>query len=202
MRGTGSHDVVVSDVFVPAARAVPFVPLERPSPAYDAPLGHLAIWATVACHATVALGVAQAAVDEPTELGAKVPAYTGAALRDRGVVQMRLARAEGKLAAARCLCHAAYEEAWAAVGARGSLTMAEKARCQLASSNVVLSAAEAVDLGHACVGTSGIREEKRFQRHFRDAHVITQHAFLCEARLEAVGQIMLGLEPDWGFFAF
>ena len=32
--------------------------------------------------------------------------------------------------------------------------------------------------------------------------MITQHVFLCEARLEAVGQIMLGLEPDWGFFAF
>ena len=44
--------------------------------------------------------------------------------------------------------------------------------------------------------------ESFFQKHFRDAHVITQHAFLSEARLEAVGQIMFGLEPDWAFFAF
>ena len=67
---------------------------------------------------------------------------------------------------------------------------------------MALTAAEVVDLVHACVGTAGIREEQRFQRHFRDAHVITQHAFLSEARLEAVGQILFGLEPDWGFFAF
>jgi alkylation response protein AidB-like acyl-CoA dehydrogenase len=78
--------------------------------------------------------------------------------------------------------------------------MSKKARCQLASTNVVMTAAEVVDLIHSCVGTSGIREEQRFQRYFRDAHVITQHAFVCEARLEAVGQIMFGLEQDWGFF--
>ena len=75
-----------------------------------------------------------------------------------------------------------------------------KARCQLASSTVTLTAAEVVDLVHSCVGTSGIRAEGRFERYFRDAHVITQHAFVCESRLEAVGQIMFGLEPDWGFF--
>ncbi|MGH0032800.1 MAG: acyl-CoA dehydrogenase family protein [Myxococcota bacterium] len=202
MRGTGSHDVEVGDVFVPRERAVPFGPLEEPSPAYATPLTPLAIWATVGCHATVALGAAQAAVDELTGLGARVPAYTERALRDRSVVQMRLARAEGLLAAARAFFHQAYDEAWAAVQVRGRLAMGEKARCQLASTNVVLAAAEAVDLVHACVGSAGIRQEQRFERHFRDIHVMTQHAFIGEARLEAVGRIMLGLEPDWGFFQF
>lgn len=202
MSGTGSHDVEVLDVFVPSERAVPFHPLNAPSPAYATPLAPLAIWATVGCHAAVALGVAQAAVDELAELGAKVPAYTQRALRDRSVVQLRLARAEGILAAARAFFHAAYDEAWATAQAGGRLELREKARCQLASSTVVQAAAEAVDLVHACVGTAGIRQEQRFQKHFRDVHVITQHAFVCEARLEAVGQIMLGLEPDWGFFHF
>ena len=45
-----------------------------------------------------------------------------------------------------------------------------------------------------------IRNEQPFQRFFRDSHVITQHAFVCESRLEAVGQVRLGLNPDWGFF--
>jgi alkylation response protein AidB-like acyl-CoA dehydrogenase len=115
---------------------------------------------------------------------------------------MRLARAAGKLAAARAFFHAAFDEAWTVAETRGRLEMREKARCQLAGTTSVLAAAEAVELVHSCVGTAGIREEQRFQRHFRDAHVITQHAFLCEARLEAVGQTMFGLEPDWAFFQF
>lgn len=202
MCGTGSHDVDVADVFVPSARAVPFGPLGEPSRAYEASLARIAIWATVGCHASVSLGVAQAAIDDLTELGSKVPAYTQNAIRNRSTVQQRLARAEGKLAAARAFFHSAYDEAWASMKTRGRLEMREKARCQLASSTAVLTAAEVVDLVHSCVGTAGIREEQRFQKYFRDAHVITQHAFLCEARLESVGQIMFGLEPDWGFFAF
>jgi alkylation response protein AidB-like acyl-CoA dehydrogenase len=202
MCGTGSHDVDVADVFVPAARAVPFGPLVDPAPAYDNPLSRLAIWGTVGCHTAVALGVAQAAIDELAKLGQRVPAYTQNAIRDRSVVQLRLARAAGKLAAARRFFHAAFDEAWAAVRARGRLEMREKAQCQLASTTLALTATEVVDLVQSCVGTSGIREEKAFQRHFRDAHVISQHAFLCEARLEAVGQILFGLEPDWGFFQF
>jgi indole-3-acetate monooxygenase len=47
MRGTGSHDVNVDDVFVPAERAVPFKPLEQPSPAYSGPWHRLTIWPPV-----------------------------------------------------------------------------------------------------------------------------------------------------------
>ena len=64
MCGTGSHDVDVQDVFVPTERAVSFGPLDVPAPAYDHPLSHLAIWTTVGCHTAVALGVAQAALDD------------------------------------------------------------------------------------------------------------------------------------------
>lgn len=202
MSGTGSHDVDVVDVFVPGERAVPFAPLDAPHSAYATPLAPLAVWATVGSFAAVALGVAQAAVDELAELGSKVPAYTERALRDRSTVQLRLAQSEGNLAAARAFLHATFDEAWDSAKANGQLDMAEKARCQLASTHGVLAAAEAVRLVHSCAGTAGIRNEQRFQKHFRDVHVITQHAFVCETRLEAVGQIMLGLEPDWGFFHF
>lgn len=202
MRGTGSHDVRVDDVFVPESRAVPFGPLTEPAPAYDNALARSAVWVTVGCHATVALGIAQAALDELVDLGAKVPAYTRSSLRDRGTVQLRLARAEGILEGARAFFHAAFDEAWDAAGRHGELARGQKARCQLAGSSAVRAAAEVVDLVHSCVGTSGVREEAPFERHFRDVHVVTQHAFVSEARLEAVGQIRLGLEPDWGFFDF
>ena len=80
------------------------------------------------------------------------------------------------------------------------LSMQQRADCQQAASHAVLASAEAVDLIHTIAGTSAIRNEQSFQRHFRDAHVITQHAFVCETRLEAVGQVRLGMDPDWPFF--
>ena len=200
--GTGSHDVEVSDVFVPSARAPLFVPLEKPSRAYSGPFHRVSVWSAIACNAVPALGIAQSAIDELVALGRKVPAYTERSLRDRPVVQQQLARAEGKLSAGRAFFHSAYDHVWKQTLEGRSLEMADRARCQLAASHAVLAAAEAVDLVHAAAGSTGIRNEHRFQRHFRDAHVITQHAFVGATRLEAVGQVMMGLEPDWPFFAF
>ena len=50
MRGTGSHDVNVDDLFMPDDRAVPFKPLEQPSPAYSGPLHRLTAWPPVHSH--------------------------------------------------------------------------------------------------------------------------------------------------------
>ncbi len=92
MRGTGSHDVNVDDLFVPAERAVPFKPLEQPSPAYSGPWHRLTIWPSVAGTAIPALGIAQAAIDEFAELATKkTPSYTTTMLKDRSIVQLRFA---------------------------------------------------------------------------------------------------------------
>ena len=78
--------------------------------------------------------------------------------------------------------------------------MAQRAKCQLAASHAVTASAEAVDLVHACVGATGIRNAYPFQKYFRDIHVVTQHAYVCAGRFTAVGQVMMGLEADWPFF--
>lgn len=77
-----------------------------------------------------------------------------------------------------------------------------KAKLQLGATNAVMGSAQSVDYVHDIVGASGIREEYGFEKHFRDIHCITQHGFINTAKLESVGQIMLGLEPEWPFFAF
>jgi indole-3-acetate monooxygenase len=48
MRGTGSHDVVVEDIFVPERHTAPMIPLERPGAAFQGPLYRLAGWTPVA----------------------------------------------------------------------------------------------------------------------------------------------------------
>jgi len=201
MRGTGSHDVIVEDIFLPESRAAPLVPFETPSSAYSGPLHRTTVWPSVAVNGVSAMGVAQAAIDAYIDLaGIKTPAYMDKTLRDRSIVQLRVAHAEAKLGAARAFLYETFNSAWQSAVGGSFLTMQQKADCQQASSYMVMASAEAVDLIHSIAGTSAIRNEKSFQRHFRDIHVITQHAYVSESRLEAVGQVRLGLEPDWPFF--
>jgi alkylation response protein AidB-like acyl-CoA dehydrogenase len=203
MRGTGSHDVNVDDLFVPAERAVPFKPLEQPSPAYSGPWHRLTIWPSVAGAAISSLGIARAAIDEFAELATKkTPSYTTTMLKDRSIVQLRFAAAVAKVESARAYLHEAFDAAWQGALDGRSLDLAGKARLLLASSHVPIAAAEAVDLIHSLAGTASIRNDQMFQRHFRDAHVITQHAFVCESRMEAVGQVRFGLDPNWPFLHF
>ena len=203
MRGTGSHDVEVNDLFVPAERAVRFQPLERPSPAYAGPAHRLTIWPAVAINAVPALGIAQAAIDAFADLAAdRTPSYMSKKQKESAVVQLRFAKAVAKVESARAFLHDAFDTAWQGALDARPLDMEGRARLQLAASNVTVSAAEAVKLIHSIVGTAGIRNDQVFQRHFRDVHVITQHAYFCESRMEAVGQVHFGLEPDWGFLYF
>ena len=203
MRGTGSHDLEVDALFVPEERAIPFAPLEEPSPAYSGPMHRLTIWPPVAINAVPALGIAQAAIDDFLALAtARTPSYTTTALRDRPIVQLRFAKAVAKLESARAYLYGAFDAAWRRAVEGHTLELRDRAALQSVCSHAPIAAAEAVDIIHSLVGTAGIRNDKPFQRYFRDVHVITQHAYISESRFTAVGQIAFGLEPDWGFLHF
>jgi hypothetical protein len=42
----------------------------------------------------------------------------------------------------------------------------------------------------------------RLERHFRDAQTVRHHGFVSVSRLETVGQVYLGVEPEFPFVAF
>jgi alkylation response protein AidB-like acyl-CoA dehydrogenase len=201
MRGTGSHDVEMTDVFVPDHRTARLVSLERPGAAYDGPLYRFTIWASVAALAPIATGIARAMIDELLDTAkSKTPSYTAKTLGERSVVQSQIAQAEAKLGAARAYLYEALQQVWGRAVEGEAITLQQKVKIQLAATHAVAAAAEAVDLAHAASGTSGIRNAHQFQRHFRDVHTITQHGFISASRYESVGQLLLGLESDWPFF--
>ena len=72
----------------------------------------------------------------------------------------------------------------------------------LASAHAVRTSARVADLMHRMGGTSGIYESNRLERHFRDAETVRHNGFVSASRLETVGQVYLGLEPEFGFVAF
>ena len=64
MRGTGSTDYAVQDLFVPDHLTVPVAPLTHPAPGFEGPLFRMWPWTAILGEATVSVGVAAAAVDE------------------------------------------------------------------------------------------------------------------------------------------
>jgi alkylation response protein AidB-like acyl-CoA dehydrogenase len=203
MRGTGSHDVKWDDVFVPRDHTASWVPLEKAGPAYEAPMYRMTIWPPVAALAPPALGIAQAALDDTIALATrKTPAYLTKTLKDRPVVHRQLALAQGELDSGRAYLFDVFNRLYERVEAGHWLNQEDKAHAQLAATHTIQAAASSIRKIHEIVGASGIRNAYRFQRYFRDVHVITQHGFTNMAKLESVGQILLGLEPEWPFMSF
>ena len=118
------------------------------------------------------------------------------------MAQVQVAEAEAKLGAARAYLHEAHREFWDDAVQGQMIPQERKIKIQLAATHGIKAAAEAVDLVHAAAGTSGIRCEKTLERHFRDVHVITQHAFTSASRFQGIGRSMFGLASDWPFAPF
>jgi alkylation response protein AidB-like acyl-CoA dehydrogenase len=77
------------------------------------------------------------------------------------------------------------------------LSMEHRAALLLATANAADSAGRVAELVYGVAGTTGIYVKNPLERHFRDVQVLKQHGFASESRYEAVGQVYLGLTPDW-----
>ena len=204
MRGTDSNDVVANGVFVPRSRVFHLRPDYVPSPPYDGPLYRMpAAAATFTIIAPVALAIARGAISELRELVAtKVPLGSMKTAQHRSAVQSAVAEGEAMIRSARLFFYDALAAAWERALAHEPFTLENKADLMLASAWAVRSAAQATDLMHRMGGTSGIYTRSRLERHFRDAQTVRHHGFVSDSRLETVGQVYLGLEPEFPFVAF
>ncbi len=122
-------------------------------------------------------------------------------LRQRGVAQAKLARAEAILRSARALFYETLKEAWERTLAGTPSTLEQKADLALPGAHAVASSAKAVDLVFSIAGTSGVYARSPLERHFRDMQTLRHHGFCSEGRYETAGQVYLGVEPEWGLVA-
>jgi alkylation response protein AidB-like acyl-CoA dehydrogenase len=204
MRGTGSADFAVTDLFVPEHLTVPVAPLRNPPPGFEGPLVRMWPWSGIVGEAIVSVGVAAAAVDAAVHLcKTKTPAYQGTALRDQQLAQFLMGKARARVEASRDTLSRAAELAYEEVARSGELLSPEaKIRLQLAASFAAEACAEAVRLVNDVVGTSSIRIGQPFERHFRDAHTLLQHSDKSSPRYASAGRLMFGLENDWVWLSF
>jgi alkylation response protein AidB-like acyl-CoA dehydrogenase len=204
MRGTDSNDVVADGVFVPAARSTVVTPVVELRAPFDGPLYRLPALASVdVIIAPVALAIARGAVTALRELAdRRTPLGAMKTMRHRAAVQSAVADAEAQLRAARLLFYDTLAATWRRAVAGEAATLEQRADLMLASAHAVRTASQVADLMHRMGGAAGIYARNRLERHFRDAQTVRHHGFLCEARLETVGQVYLGVEPEFGMVAF
>jgi alkylation response protein AidB-like acyl-CoA dehydrogenase len=195
LRGTGSHDIAVKGLAVPAERSASLI---TDAPLTDAPLYAFPPFGLLAVAiAAVTLGTARAAIDDVLELaGAKTPTLSTRKLAERPATQAEVARAEATLTAGRALLLTAVDEAFEAATAGSPLSRDLRARLRMAATHAVECATTAVDAAYRLAGGSAIYETSPLQRRFRDVHAATQHMLVAPPTWELTGKALLGLEFD------
>jgi indole-3-acetate monooxygenase len=199
MRGTGSHDWTVTDVFVPEHRTVHVEGrlLTNQWHRWPGTLYALPVHALVGPHhSVVATGIARAGIDTLTDLaGAKIPRGRAGLLRESPQVQESVARAEAILGAAQVFRAAATREVWETTESGQETTLQQRARCRLAASFAVDSARQAMDLMYRAGGTTSSKRTHQLARCWRDLHVVGQAASIAPDWYPLIGRAFLGLDP-------
>ena len=199
MRGTGSHDFTIDDLFVPEAHSISLAdPSMNPTPLYRPRLfltyAHLLFAAN-------ALGIARGAIDALTDMASRdATTMSTALLRDRPFVQARVAQAEAMVNAARCYVVDALARLWDSICADEPDPSAQIAQARLAIPHAIHESVRAVDLLFHAAGTNAIYTANPLERQFRDIHVAVQHAAAFPIHFESAGKVLLGLrpsEPGW-----
>jgi len=193
LRGTGSSDIEVSNLYVPAGRWV----ILGGKPRIDAPLYRFPTLGLLALGvSSVAVGIAERAIEEFIALAAgKVPTGSTRSLANRSRAQQDLAEAEAAVGAASAFIHQTIDAIHAMVTAGGRIGPEEKARLRLAATHATWSSVAAVDKLYHAAGGTAIYSSHPLQRCLRDVHVATQHIMVGQPTLEVVGKVMLGIDP-------
>ncbi len=200
LRGTGSDQFSVTDLFVPEAYT-----LHAPSRGGDAVrrergllyrFSNLSLYA--AGFAAVAMGIARHILDEFIVLARdKIPRGARVTMRDNNVTQSQVAHAEARLAAVRSYLLRSLEEITEAVAARdGELTLGERMTIRLAASFAIEQSVEVVDTLYQAAGATAIFNVNPFERPFRDIHTVAQQLQGRQEHFETVGRYLMGLEAD------
>jgi alkylation response protein AidB-like acyl-CoA dehydrogenase len=199
LRGTGSFDWTVEDVFLPAWRTMVHagIPLDNQWARWPGVTYALPTQAWVGPHhSAVITGIARAGIDALIELaGGKTPRGRTGLLCENPQVQDAVGRADAILNAGRVYRSAMISELWSVVAAGGETTLEQRARCRLAAVYAADSARQAMDLMYRHGGSTSFERESRLAECWRDLHVVGQTVTLAPEWYPIGGRVYLGMDP-------
>jgi 3-hydroxy-9,10-secoandrosta-1,3,5(10)-triene-9,17-dione monooxygenase len=194
LRGTGSNDVEVGEVFVPEHMTLAVADTKGgPTPGSAVNPGvlfRLPVFALFPYMLSgVALGIAEGLIDDYKPASGKM---TGARVAEIQSTQIRLSEATAYARASRVIQLANCREA-----EQNLPDMKTKARYRLEGAYAVDWAVRAVDVMFGLYGAGGLYESGPVARAFRDAHAVKQHfSFNTDIAGTTYGRVALGLSSD------
>jgi 3-hydroxy-9,10-secoandrosta-1,3,5(10)-triene-9,17-dione monooxygenase len=203
LKGTGSNNVDVNDVFVAEAMTLAVADLGggptpgsavNPNPLYALPVFSLFPYVL----SGVALGNAQACLEDYIQVARhRASTYNRARLGDLQSTQIKIAQASAKIDAARLIMRATCIDAMADASRGHIPDMAAKTKARRDGAYSVNLCTEAVSLLFSASGARGLFTSGALQRQFRDAHAINSHiAFSFDAAGTNYGRVALGLPSE------
>jgi indole-3-acetate monooxygenase len=173
LRGTGSNDIAVKELFVPTKMVANLTSPPRPG---LTPLHYIDVNnAANMTIASIAIGIASASLEAFRELGARRVLATGETLKDSGLGRAALASAEGTLARARGHLYETVEEMSEAIADQTYRDEDWIARTALVSVATVDAAIDVASQVYRAAGTAAIFRSAIFDRCLRDLYTLGAH---------------------------
>ena len=202
LRGSGSKDLVLDDVLVPAEFAMNSAALfEGESPHGEHHETHLNRLPVLVCLSTqlaaAVVGIGAAAFEAYVErTSVRREVYTGASKAAKVGTQMRIAESKVELDVARSLVRSAASRC-DQVGETGDrLDIEERAELKFQAAYVVELVRRSVDRLFVGSGAHGVYNDSELQGRYRDVNTACHHAIVdLDGNLEMYGRTLLGLEP-------
>ena len=193
LAGSGSHDVVFNEVFVPWQQIFDW-PYSKPTYGYPTAVFSPGTWFISICAGATHIGLARRAIDEARrDLGAKKDRHTQQPLLAKPSIIIPLEEAEGLYYACRAGMEKALQEVWEC-GLQG------RPLDKTLSLKIRLAAVTAVQQGSAIVrsvydisGASVISRSGVLQRLYRDASCLTHHISVNRDSFEITGKVRHGI---------
>lgn len=193
MRGTGSTEFELDDVFVPQEMMLRVLSGEsrHPQPIFRMPATFFGF-----NHCCVLTGIARRAVDGLKSLAAnKTSPMAGISLREDVRAQYAVAQAEAMVESSGLNVRESFRLLWDKVVAGEPVAPETRARVRRACAHATQSAVEAVDLCYAAACGSALFESAPFERALRDVHAAATHITLRHTMMEEAGRVAFGVPP-------
>ena len=198
MRGSGSSDVVLSEVEVAKLQVVIPNPQAVSNALYQGTLYRCPSRIVFASYVPVALSLASRSLDLVAAMVAdKTPGGSAGKLRERDIAQMHYGKALALYRSARLLFFQSLEHTWTRAASGNEANAVDRADLYLAGTHAVQASAEAVRHAADIAATTMVTKGETLERIGRDMETLRHHGFVNESRYASVAQVHWGAELDY-----